>query len=59
MLDKDISGGYVLEFGRLPEYKGQNIGKQLIDATIEDALKKGFIAWKLESRPNAQRFIGV
>lgn len=38
---KDSRGGYVLEFGRLPEYSGQNIGKLLIDATVEDAKRKG------------------
>jgi ribosomal protein S18 acetylase RimI-like enzyme len=37
---KDSPGGYVLEFGRLPEYAKQNLGKRLIDATVEDALKK-------------------
>jgi len=55
--NKDILGGYVLEFGRLPEYKGQNIGKQLIGATIEDALKKGFHRLEYWSQDrNAQRF---
>jgi ribosomal protein S18 acetylase RimI-like enzyme len=39
---KDSRGGYVLEFGRLPEYAGHHIGKRLIDATIEDAKRKGF-----------------
>ena len=39
---KDSPGGYVLEFGRLPEYAGHNIGKKLIDATVVDARKKGF-----------------
>ncbi|HIJ74381.1 MAG TPA: GNAT family N-acetyltransferase [Candidatus Hydrogenedentes bacterium] len=39
---KDSRGGYVLELGRLPEYAGHNIGKLLIDATVEDAKKKGF-----------------
>jgi ribosomal protein S18 acetylase RimI-like enzyme len=28
---KDSVGGYVLEFGRLPEYAGHNIGKALIE----------------------------
>lgn len=39
---KDSRGGYVLEFGRLPEYGGRDIGKRLIDATVEDAKRKGF-----------------
>jgi GNAT superfamily N-acetyltransferase len=39
---KDSVGGYVLEFGRLPEYTGYRIGQLLIDATVEDAKKKGF-----------------
>ena len=39
---KDSRGGYVLEFGRLPEYTGHNIGRLLIDATVEDAKRKGF-----------------
>ncbi len=39
---KDSRGGYVLEFGRLPEYSGQAIGRLLIDASVEDAKKKGF-----------------
>lgn len=39
---KDSRGGYVLEFGRLPEYAGLGIGTMLIDATVEDAKKKGF-----------------
>jgi ribosomal protein S18 acetylase RimI-like enzyme len=39
---KDSRGGYVLEFGRLPEYAGHQLGKRLIDATVEDAKRKGF-----------------
>ena len=38
---KDSLGGYVLEFGRLPEYAGHRLGQKLIDASIEDAKKKG------------------
>ena len=38
----DSLGGYVLEFGRLPEYAGLGIGKKLIDASVDDAKKKGF-----------------
>ncbi len=37
----DSRGGYVLEFGRLPEYKGLNLGQRLIDASVEDAKKRG------------------
>ena len=37
----DSRGGYVLEFGRLPEYAGRNLGQRLMDATIEDARAKG------------------
>ncbi len=40
--EKDSLGGYVLEFGRLPEYAGRELGKQLIDAAVEDARDKGF-----------------
>lgn len=55
--NKDSPGGYVLEFGRLPEYSGRNIGKMLIDATIEDALKKGFHRLEYWSQDRkAQRF---
>ena len=39
--NKESRGGYVLEFGRLPEYAGKGIGKRLINATAEDAKKKG------------------
>ena len=38
---KDSRGGYVLEFGRLPEYGGREIGKRLVEATTEDAKRKG------------------
>ena len=34
---KDLRGGYVTEFGRLPEYTGCALGKRLIEATITDA----------------------
>ena len=39
--NKDSRGGYVLEFGRLPEYAGNHIGKRLIDGAVEDAQAKG------------------
>ena len=54
---KDSPGGYVLEFGRLPEYAGQGIGKRLIDATVEDAKRLGFHRleyWSQDRR--AQRY---
>ncbi|MCP4640168.1 MAG: GNAT family N-acetyltransferase [bacterium] len=38
---KDSIGGYVLEFGRLPEFAGLNLGKLLMDATVEDAKRQG------------------
>jgi ribosomal protein S18 acetylase RimI-like enzyme len=54
---KDSRGGYVLEFGRLPEYAGRNLGKRLIDATVEDALKKGLHRLEYWSQDRtAQRF---
>lgn len=40
-MQKDSRGGYVLEFGRLPEYRGSRIGERLIEATIADAKTKG------------------
>lgn len=39
---KDSRGGYVLEFGRLPECAGRGIGMMLTEATVEDAKAKGF-----------------
>ncbi len=54
---KDSLGGYVLEFGRLPEFAGQNLGKRLIDATVEDAKRKGFHRLEYWSQDRAaQRF---
>lgn len=38
---KDSRGGYVLEFGRLPECAGQDIGRKLVAASIEESKKKG------------------
>lgn len=53
----DSCGGYVLEFGRLPEYTAKGLGKMLIDATIEDAKKKGFKRLEYWSQDRkAQRF---
>lgn len=54
---KDSRGGYVLEFGRLPEYGGAEIGKRLMEATMEDAKSKGVRRleyWTQERR--AQRY---
>jgi ribosomal protein S18 acetylase RimI-like enzyme len=54
---KDSLGGYVLEFGRLPEYRGLNLGKRLIDATVEDAKAKGAHRLEYWSQDRAaQRF---
>lgn len=54
---KDSPGGYVLEFGRLPEHKGKQIGKMLIDATIEDARAKGYSRLEYWSQDRkAQRY---
>ena len=39
---KDSRGGYVLEFGRLPEWAGHGVGKLLVDAAVADAKAKGF-----------------
>jgi len=38
---KDSIGGYVLEFGRLPEYYGRRLGSKLIDAARQRLLSKG------------------
>ena len=54
---KDGPGGYVLEFGRLPEYAGMEIGAKLIQASIEDARRHGIGRleyWSQDRR--AQRF---
>ncbi|GMW03268.1 MAG: hypothetical protein AMXMBFR84_44020 [Candidatus Hydrogenedentota bacterium] len=39
---KDSRGGYVLEFGRLPEFTGNRLGQLLIDAAVADAKSKNF-----------------
>ncbi len=55
-LDKS-RGGYVLEFGRLPEYAGHRIGQLLIDAAVEDAKRQGFNRLEFWSQDRtAQRF---
>lgn len=54
---KDSPGGYVLEFGRLPEFHGGRIGERLIAATVEDAKKKGYHRLEYWSQDRgAQRF---
>jgi ribosomal protein S18 acetylase RimI-like enzyme len=54
---KDSPGGYVLEFGRLPEYSGHDIGQRLIDATIADAKRQGIHRLEYWSQDRgAQRF---
>ncbi|MFP6596866.1 MAG: GNAT family N-acetyltransferase [Candidatus Hydrogenedentota bacterium] len=55
MLDTS-RGGYVTEFGRLPGNEGRGLGIKLIDATIEDARKKGITRLEYWSQDrNAQR----
>jgi ribosomal protein S18 acetylase RimI-like enzyme len=50
-------GGYVTEFGRLPGNEGRGLGIKLIDATVEDARKKGITHLEYWSQDrNAQRF---
>jgi ribosomal protein S18 acetylase RimI-like enzyme len=54
---KDSVGGYVLEFGRLPEFLGHAIGKKLIGATVADAKAKGFQRLEYWGQDrNAQRY---
>jgi ribosomal protein S18 acetylase RimI-like enzyme len=55
--NKDSLGGYVLEFGRLPEFAGQRLGERLMAAAREDALRLGYHRleyWSQDRR--AQRF---
>lgn len=54
---KDSRGGYVLEFGRLPQYGGSGLGKLLMDAAEADAKRLGFNRleyWSQDRR--AQRY---
>ncbi|HEO70085.1 MAG TPA: N-acetyltransferase, partial [Candidatus Hydrogenedentes bacterium] len=54
---KESRGGYVLEFGRLPEWSGHGLGKRLMDAAAESARAKGICRheyWSQDRR--AQRF---
>jgi ribosomal protein S18 acetylase RimI-like enzyme len=56
-LGRDTLGGYVLEFGRLPEYAGLGIGEKLMAATKEDALLLGYNRLEYWSQDRgAQRF---
>ena len=56
-LQKKVRGGYVTEFGRLPEYSGEAIGKRLVEATIEDARSKGITRLEYWSQdPGAQAY---
>ncbi|MDZ4861738.1 MAG: GNAT family N-acetyltransferase [Candidatus Hydrogenedentes bacterium] len=53
----DSRGGYVCEFGRLPQYAGCNLGKRLIDATVASARDKGIHRLEYWSQDRkAQRF---
>lgn len=55
--NKDSLGGYVLEFGRLPECTGAGLGPMLMEAAKEDADKKGFKRLEYWSQDRAaQRF---
>lgn len=55
--NKDSRGGYVTEFGRLPQVAAKGLGKALILATIEDARAKGIERLEYWSQDrNAQRF---
>lgn len=54
---KDSPGGYVLEFGRLPEYAGLRLGERLIKAAVDDAARQGFHRLEFWSQDRAaQRF---
>ncbi|MGI6461971.1 MAG: GNAT family N-acetyltransferase [Candidatus Hydrogenedentales bacterium] len=54
---KDSCGGYVLEFGRLPEYAGHQLGAKLIAASVEASKEKGIrrLEYWTQDR-NAARF---
>ncbi len=57
--NKDSLGGYVLEFGRLPEYTQSGLGPLLMQAAADDAAKKGFRRLEYWSQDRkAQRFYG-
>ena len=55
--NKDSLGGYVLEFGRLPECAESGLGPRLMQAAADDAAKKGFRRLEYWSQDRkAQRF---
>jgi len=54
---KDSRGGYVLEFGRLPECAGNRIGSKLVQAMAEEAKRKNIRRLEFWSQDRAaQRF---
>ncbi|HOQ90497.1 MAG TPA: GNAT family N-acetyltransferase [Candidatus Hydrogenedentes bacterium] len=54
---KDSPGGYVLEFGRLPEFAGRGLGVQLMRAAAADACRLGFYRLEYWTQDRiAQRF---
>jgi ribosomal protein S18 acetylase RimI-like enzyme len=54
---KDSIGGYVLEFGRLPEYKGRRIGSMLIETARERLPDKGVTRMEFWTQDrDAERF---
>lgn len=53
----DSTGGYVLEFGRLPEFSAKGLGRALMEAAKADADAKGFRRLEYWSQDRkAQRF---
>jgi GNAT superfamily N-acetyltransferase len=56
-LIKDRRGGYVTEFGRLPEYAGCSLGKRMMHATMDAAISKGVTRLEYWSQdPGAHMF---
>jgi ribosomal protein S18 acetylase RimI-like enzyme len=54
---RDSLGGYVLEFGCLPDFRGRGIGTRLIHSMQADAAAKGFHRLEFWSQDRgAQRF---
>ena len=54
---KDSIGGYVLEFGRLPEYAGMDIGVKLTEGAKDRMLAKGLHRLEFWSQePRAQKY---
>jgi hypothetical protein len=55
--NKDSRGGYVLEFGRLPEFGSRDLGQRMIEATVAEARGLGIHRlefWSQDRR--AQRY---